>query len=163
MTAATRSSSVTPVVSNVISGRIIHKETSNGIANLQVDLFDLDNWPDPEAPPSTTLSATTTAAASNGGIDVVTLYGIAERMGSIVTDETGKIEFNIINKDFNLPGKKPETKPDLVLVVLAPDEPGVDLGARVLHVAKDIRLNAGSREGYIIRLPTELLRSTRFP
>src|SRR5262249_7891758 len=138
------------------------KETSNGIANLQVDLFDLDNWPDPEASPPTTLSATT-SAASNGGVDVVTLYRTAERMGSIITDETGKIEFNIINKDFNLPGKKPETKPDLALVVLAPDEPGLDLGARVLHIAKDIRINAGGREGYIIRLPTELLRKHEIP
>lgn len=163
MTAATRSSSVAPVVSNVISGRIIHKKTSNGIANLQVDLLDVDNRPDPEAPPPTTLSATTSAAASNGGVDVVTLYQTAERMGSIITDETGKIEFNIINKDFNLPGKKPETKPDLALVVLAPDEPGLDLSARVLHIAKDIRVNAGSREGYIIRLPTELLRKHEIP
>jgi hypothetical protein len=154
MTAATRSSSVAPGVSNVISGRIIHKETSNGIANLQVDLFDLDNWPDPEVPPPT--------AASNRGVDVVTLYLTAERMGSIITDETGKIEFNITNKDFNLPGKKPETKPDLVLVVLAPDEPGLDLRARVLHIAKDTRLKAGN-EGYIIRLPTELLRKHEIP
>jgi len=61
MTAATRSSSVAPGVSNVISGRIIHKETSNGIANLQVDLFDLDNWPDPEVPPPTAASNRTWA------------------------------------------------------------------------------------------------------
>ena len=84
-------------------------------------------------------------------------------MGSIVTDDTGRIEFSIISKDFNLPGRKTETKPDLALVVLAPDEPGLDLNARVLHVARDIRLNAGSREGYIIRLPTALLQSKRIP
>src|SRR5258708_5914059 len=140
MTAATCSSaSVTPVVSNVVSGRIIHKETGNGIANLQVDLFDLDNWPDPELQDGNVIARAATNAAST--TDISTLYRTADRIGSVITDDTGKIEFNVIPKDFNLPGKKAEQKPDLALVALAPDEPGLDLNARVLHIAKDIRLN----------------------
>ena len=162
MTAVTRSSaSVTPVVSNIVSGRIVHKETGNGLANLQIDLFDLDSWPDPELGTDAVIGRAAANAAS--GIDVSTLYRTADRIGSVITDDSGKIEFNVVPKDFNLPGKKAEEKPDLALVVLAPDEPGLDLNARVLHIAKDIRLNAGSKEGYIIRLPTSLLAKHEIP
>jgi len=156
MAAASRAATVTPVVSNTISGRIIHKETGDGIANLQVDLFDLDDWPDPELNGDI-------ARVAGDGLDVVALYKNGSRMGSVVTDDAGRIEFSISSKDFNLPGRKTETKPDLALVVLAPDEPGLELNARVLHVTRDIRLNAGSREGYIIRLPTALLQKHDIP
>jgi len=156
MAATSRSATVTPVVSNTISGRIIHKETGDGIANLQVDLFDLDDWPDPELDRDI-------ARVGADGLDVVTLYKTGSRMGSVVTDDAGRIEFSISSKDFNLPGRKTETKPDLALVVLAPDEPGLELNARVLHVTRDIRLNAGTREGYIIRLPTALLQKHDIP
>jgi hypothetical protein len=48
-------------------------------------------------------------------LDDVIRRGSADRIGSIVTDDTGKIEFTLIPKDFNLPGKKTEEKPDLGL------------------------------------------------
>jgi hypothetical protein len=155
------STSVSPVVSNFVSGKIINKETGTPIANLQIDLFDIDNWPDPELSMAPALASA--ASSSAGGLDVYTLYRTADRIGSMITDESGTIEFAIIPKDFNLPGKKTEEKPDLALVVLAPDEPGADLNSRLLHIAKDLRLNAGSREGYIIRLPADLLKKHQIP
>jgi hypothetical protein len=162
MAATPRSSApVTQGVSNIVSGRIIQKETGSGIANLQVDLFDLDNWPDPELKEDGVVERSASSAAS--ATDVGTLYRTADRIGSVITDESGQIAFEIVPKDFNLPGKKAETKPDLVLVVLAPDEPGLELNARVLFIAKDLRLNAGSREGYIIRLPSALLAKHEIP
>ena len=62
------STSVSPIVSNLVSGKIINKETGTPIANLQIDLFDLDNWPDPEL--STTSVLATAASSSTGGLDV---------------------------------------------------------------------------------------------
>ena len=134
---------------------------SDGIANLQVDLFDLDSWPDPELGAAPSIASS--AAASTGNLDVASLYRTADRIGSAITPASGDVLFEATPKDFNLPGKQIEQKPDLILVVLAPDEPGLDLNARVLHVAKDMRLNAGSREAYIIRFPTDLLKKKQIP
>jgi hypothetical protein len=155
-----------------ISGKVLHKESSSGIANLLVELFDIDNWPDPEggsssvilrdsSPPSSiapTVPAASVApmASSSGLPSINTLYQFADRVGSCLTDSAGQFAFEVTARDFNLPGKN-EQKPDLVLVILAPDEPGMDLTRRVLHLAKDVRLNAASREAYIIRLPGDLL------
>jgi hypothetical protein len=150
-----------PPVSNIISGRIIHKETGEGIPNLQVDLLDLDNWPDPEFGPI--VLASTPAIGVPPPPDLSALYGVVDRIGSVITDTFGNIRFEIIPNDFNLPGKQIEQKPDLVLVVLAPDEPGVDINARLLYLTMDIRFNAGSREAYIIRLPTDLLKKKGIP
>src|SRR5262245_16287326 len=121
-----------PVVSNIVSARIIHKETANGIANLQVDLFDLHNWPDPELGVITAVGSA--AAPPPTTFDVSSLYRTADRAGSAVTDASGNVRFEITPNDFNLTRNQLERKPDLVLVVLAPDEPGVDLNARLLHM-----------------------------
>ena len=165
-----------------ISGKVLQKETASGISNLLVELFDIDNWPDPESTsvilrdgglpattPTVSSSAPTTIApsiaptdSSAGLPDITALYRFADRVGSCLTDSAGQFAFEVTAKDFNLPGKN-EQKPDLVLVVLAPDEPGMDIAKRVLHLARDIRLNAASREAYIIRLPTALLTAREIP
>jgi hypothetical protein len=122
MDTATTATSVDPIMSNFVSGKIINKETGTPIANLQIDLFDLDNWPDPELSTAPVLASA--ASSSAGGLDVYTLYRTADRIGSMITDESGTIEFATIPKDFNLPGKKIEEKPDLALVVLVPNSEG---------------------------------------
>ena len=50
-----------------------------------------------------------------------------------------------------------------MLLVLAPDEPGLELKRRLLHFAGDVRFNAGSKEAYLIRLPTSLLSEKEIP
>src|SRR5215471_1732573 len=122
-----------PPVSNIISGRIIHKETGEGIPNLQVDLLDLDDWPDPEFP--IILGPAPAIGPVPPPPDISALYRMVDRIGSVITDTSGNIRFEVIPNDFNLPGKQIEQKPDLVLVVLAPDEPGLDINARLLHLA----------------------------
>ncbi|MBZ5650805.1 MAG: hypothetical protein LAO18_10010 [Acidobacteriia bacterium] len=153
-----------------ISGKILHKESSSGISNLLVELFDIDNWPDPESaapiilrdssvPATPAVSPIDSSAALP---DITALYKFADRVGSCLTDSAGQFAFEVTAKDFNLPGKN-EQKPDLVLVVLGPDEPGMDITKRVLHLARDIRLNAASREAYIIRLSTAILTAREIP
>jgi hypothetical protein len=139
----------------IISGKILHKESGSGIADLLVELFDLDKWSDPEDPKNPSEVAADPAAVIDAN-DVPSLYKVAERVASEITDASGQFTFQVTTKDFNLP-RKTEQKPDLVLLVLAPDEPGLTLNQRLLHFAKDVRLNAGSREAYIIRLPNALL------
>lgn len=150
----------------VFSGKILHKESGNGIADLLVDLFDLDRWPDPEGGDSPDASragaGTVRDPASIFAGDISTLYKIADRVGSVITDDAGRFTFEVTPQDFNLPGKN-EQKPDLVLLVLAPDEPGLDLNKRLLHLSRDIYFNAGRKEAFIIRLPTALLKEREIP
>jgi hypothetical protein len=139
----------------IISGKILHKESGNGIADLLVELFDIDSLADPESGDSTVIARD--AAGAVAPTDISNLYKMEERVGSVYTDASGNFRFDITTKDFNLP-RKTEQKPDLVLLVLAPEEPGLDLKKRLLHFSRDVRFNAGSKEAYIIRLPTALLK-----
>jgi hypothetical protein len=151
-------------VSNVILGKILHKESGAGIPDLLVDLFDFDAWPDPEEGDGTSgRDSTGDAGSARLPTDVAALYKLGERIGSVITDASGQFRFDVIPKDFNLPGTTPETKPDLVMVVLAPDEPGFDLAKRVLYFSKDVRFNAGSREAYVIRFNTAFLKEHDIP
>lgn len=153
--------------SNFVSGKIIHKESGNGLPDLLVELFDLDAWPDPEikgtSPAGTPSAGSPSSAAPPDPIaaltkgDVASLYKWGDRIGSVATDVSGQFNFEIFNRDINLPGKT-EQKPDLIMLVLAPDEPGLDPGIRLLHFARDIRYNAGTSEAYIVRLSTALLQ-----
>jgi hypothetical protein len=156
-----------PSTSNIISGKILHKESGNGIADLLVELFDLDNWADPEGGDSAVIERSTDGTARDPTApiirgDISSLYKVADRIGSVITDSSGKFVFDVTSKDFNLP-RKAEQKPDLLLVVLAPDEPGLDINKRLLHFTKDIYFNAGSKEAYIIRLPATLLIEKDIP
>src|SRR3989304_1418948 len=90
-----------PLASNVISGKILHKESGDGIPNLLVELFDLDNWADPEGTSSPVILRTgapasppdpATAAAVG---DIATLYKSADRLGSRITGETGEVSFEV--------------------------------------------------------------------
>jgi hypothetical protein len=156
-----------PTSTNLVSGKVLHKESGNGIANLLIELFDVDAWADPEG------AATGTVATADGGVTSVTttlpfngdlsaLYKLGDRIGSVITDAAGTFSFDVSAKDFNS-ARTSEQKPDLVLLVLAPDEPGLSPSDRLLHLAKDIYFNAGSSEAYIIRLPTALLEKKEIP
>ncbi|HKO96746.1 MAG TPA: hypothetical protein VJU86_07135 [Pyrinomonadaceae bacterium] len=145
----------------IVSGKVIHKESGSGIPNLLVDLFDIDSPNDPETPNVNlgngeflrTLSSPNAAAAD---------VEFWDRLGSVITDEQGryKVEFGL--EDANLPGET-EKKPDLMLVVLAPDEPGLEVGQRVLHFSRYIRYNIAGEESEIVRLPTSLLKAKGIP
>lgn len=148
------------LISNIVSGKILVKESGAGIPDLLVILFDIDNWGDPEERSDGALlrqSATGLNTSTNTGFDVSLLFKMGDRIGSTLTDASGEFLFDVIPKDFNLPPKTTEQKPDLVLLVLAPEEPGLDINSRLLYLSNHIRLNAGTRESYIIKLSNELL------
>src|SRR5882724_11250984 len=147
-------------VSNVVSVKILHKESRTPIANILAYLFDVENWPDPESRDSTRVDTNTSLSLAPD--NVAALFKTCDLIGSALTDDAGKCRFDVIPKDFNLPGRT-EEKPDLLLVVLAPEEPGLDLRKRVLHFSRDVLFNAGTNEAYIILLPTTLLEEKGIP
>ncbi len=147
-----------------VAGLILNKDTNLGVRNVVVELFDLDGWTDPEASNGQTgviLRGATTSTTVDAP-DLTSIYKIAGRIGSVITDVKGAFSFDFSSRDFNLRGKT-EQRPDLFLVVLAPDEPGIDLAKRVLHFTRDVYFNSGSREAYVIRLPGALLAEKQIP
>lgn len=151
------------VAKGIITGKVLHKELGKGIPNLLIVLFDIDHNLDPEEYDGPVVKKTvdglnaTTSTNSTPYPDISSLYQYGDRIGSTLTNALGEFAFEVDSKDFNLPPKKIESKSDLVLVVLAPEEPGLDLNSRLLYLSNDIRWNAGSKEAYVIRLNNELL------
>jgi hypothetical protein len=144
-----------PETTNIVSGLILNKDTCQGIRNLLVVLFDLDAWNDPENEKAGVITREIGTITTNPDLNM--LYTMADRVGSVLTDENGRFLFEINKRDFNLPSGK-EQKPDLLLMVLAPDEPGLDLNKRLLHFSKDVRFNIGTREAHIIRFSSAFLK-----
>ena len=155
-----------PTVSTIVSGKVLHKESRNGIGDLLVELFDLDAWADPEGGESAATGRDAASIARDPlsliGGDIGNLYKLGKRVGSAATKPSGEWVVELTAKDFNLP-RKAEQKPDLVLLVLAPDEPGLGINKRLLHLSMDIRFNACSSEAHIILLPTGLLKERGIP
>ncbi|HEY9261164.1 hypothetical protein [Chitinophaga sp.] len=142
--------------SNTISGKILHKESGAGLADLLVVLVDLDKWADPETAGGPVIARSSTAV-NNGGINISDLFSAGDRIGSVLTNTEGEFYLEVTSKDFNLPPGAKETKPDLLLAVLAAEEPDLPLEKRLLYFSLDARLNAGTYEAYIIKLKTALL------
>jgi hypothetical protein len=142
---------------NRINGRVIVRDTAVGIPDLLVILHDVDPGTVPEealltgAPP---VGIAPSAAASN--------TGIGDRIGSRLTDAQGRFEISYEDEEFRV--RNPDEKrPDLLLVVTGPEEPGVSAAARVLFTATEIRQNAGRQEEYLIRISADALTKAGVP
>ena len=121
--------------STIVTGKILHKESRNGIGDLLVELFDLDEWADPEGGESAATGRDAASLARDPlsliGGDIANLYKLGKRVGSAATKKlSGEFVIELTLRDFNLL-RKTEQKPDLVLLVLAPDEPGLPLSKRL--------------------------------
>lgn len=140
-----------------VSMKVLHKETNKGLRDLLVVLLDLDNFQDPETGP---VILRTSATNFPPEIDLTKLladYASYNRLFSGITDAQGEVAATIKPRDFNT-GKESEQKPDLLLLVLAPEEPGLDLNKRLLYLSNDFRVDAGSNEAYVVRLSSKLLK-----
>ena len=148
-------------------GRILVKENRKPIPNLLVALFDIDGWPDREHGGG---NETENSEAARAAIDPARLLDSdlslldkqGKRLGSVLTDATGGFTLAVATRDLTL-GKSTEQRPDLVLLVLAPDEPGLTPRKRLLHLSLDVRFNAAGNEAQLILLPTRLLKEHDIP
>jgi hypothetical protein len=151
---------------NKISGRVVLKETGLGIPDLLVVIHDAD--------PGTTAEDTPPAGGPAGGggpsrsrsrataAPAASHAGLGDRLGSRLTASTGAFEFEYEDAEFQLRNAS-EKRPDLLLVVVAPEEPGVDEASRVLYTSRAIRQNAGRIEQYLIRIPGDVLKKAGVP
>ena len=127
-----------------IHGKILLKETGEGIANLVIAAFDS------EMPWKEILSLRD--LRKEGKFDIGKL---GKRIGSVLSDREGRFLLN--QEDLQFEGV--ESRPDLILAVFAPedildiDDPFPRSAEdRLLYVSVAPRNDAGSEEAFIIRL-----------
>src|SRR5262245_40370247 len=98
---------------NIVSGRIIHKETGAGIPRLLIELINVD----PAGPPGRwwwgwwRTTVTSTCANLPPG----------DRVGSVATGVDGSFTLEYESSDVRRPGAD-EQRPALLLVVRAPED-----------------------------------------
>lgn len=89
-------------ISNLVSGKIFHKESGSGIPNLLVEIFDLDHWADSEGGANAeTPHGTIAAVAPIAAPALSDLYKVGDRVGSVITDAGGNFRLEISPQDFS--------------------------------------------------------------
>lgn len=132
---------------NTIRGKVLVRETGTGVADLVIVVYDLD----PREPPEEIFAS----LDGSKGADLWTRIR-GERLGSVATGPDGS--FNLTYEDAEFRGRTCERRPDLLLLVTAPEGRHAEACPEVLHVSCGIRQNAGRNEYYLIHLTRERLR-----
>jgi|GEM_PF-1611554 len=165
---------------NRISGSIVRDDTKQGISDVIVVLYDVDisnpNQGNPESrfEPSSSL-VQQYLQLIYGGRDAEEDQEIrqgqmaADRLGSVLTGSNGHFELEFDDEAFRV--NDAEARPDLVLLVVAPDRQGalinedsiyLSVGTpeymRIMHLSILPVRNAGRQEQVIIRIPPAVLR-----
>jgi hypothetical protein len=135
---------------NKISGRVVLKGGA-GISDLLVVIHDLD----PDTKPEEQIPGTPSSAVLSR------FQGEGDRLGCVLTrrDDTGRegyFELTYDDPEYQIRNPQ-EKRPDLLLSVWAPEEPGLDPRSRLLYTSNAIRQNAGRTEEYLIRLNADQL------
>ncbi len=132
---------------NTIYGKVVVKETGNGIEDLLIVVYDLD--------PQTKLQELLEICYDGKNFDIWQHIS-GDRLGSRLTDKNGNFDFQYDDSQFQV--KDREWRPDLTLFVVAPEDQSIGSCPKILHVSCGIRHNAGRIEHYIIKLPLQKLR-----
>jgi hypothetical protein len=137
---------------NTISGRVVVKESGVGIPDLLVGVYNVRDY----------------AQADQGWAHCISDGNPASvtSLGSVLTKSAGEFKLTYEGNDY--PGEESEVKscekgPNLVLVILAPEESGKDFNSRLLFSSTAVRYKAGQSEQFLIRLTEEELKKTGIP
>jgi hypothetical protein len=144
---------------NQVSGKVLLRETGAGIPDLLVEIYDVDPATKPE---EVIYAGGATGIRPPAFSSIVSQPNLlSDRLGCVPTGAGGAFALKYNDAEFRRRNPE-EQRPDLLLVVRAPDEmDGMTDG--LLHVSRDIRQGAGSREAYIIRIPAQRLAAAGIP
>jgi hypothetical protein len=132
---------------NKISGRLVLKESGAGIPDLLVVVYDVD----PDTRPEETMPPMPGSAPPPGS------QGDGDRLGGVLTKGNGEFELSFEDAEFQTRNAQ-EKRPDLLLSVWGPEEPGVEPSTRLLYTSTALRQGAGRTEEYLVRLSADQLR-----
>lgn len=141
---------------NQATGKVMLKETKAGIPNLLVEVYNfaLGTRPEEILPGGVAPDRSTAAAAHT--------LALGDRLGSTLTGVGGQFSLTYDDEDFRRRNPQ-EKRPDLLLMVRAPEDMSAADKNNTLHVSKDIRQNAGVSEAYIIYIPSSKLAAAGVP
>lgn len=139
---------------NQVSGNVILTETRVGIPYLLIEVYDVDPGTVPEEPVIPHGATGIRPSASTSLASHPNLIG--DRLGSVLTDDRGIFTLEYDDAEFRRRNAD-EQRPDLLLVVRAPDEMDSSSDGGILHVSSEIRQGAASRETYVISIPAQRL------
>jgi hypothetical protein len=142
---------------NTITGRVTIKESGVGIPDLLVVVFDVDPNTQPEEVKPVPGPTPTPPPAPP--IAQPAAFPQGDRLGSVLTDANGAFTITYADEEFRVRNSD-EKRPDLLLMVFAPEEAGQDGNLRPLFVSPAIRQNAGRTEHYLIRLAAQKMEET---
>jgi len=141
---------------NKISGKIVLKESGIGIPDLLVSIIDIDPKTQPEEIIASFVDGNNAPIAATG-------QGFpGDRIGSVLTNTNGTFELAYEDDEFKIRNEN-EKRPDLFLIVQAPEESGRDFKSRILFTSIAFRQNAGRTEQFLIWLTTEQLKNADIP
>ncbi|MCC6279948.1 MAG: hypothetical protein IT262_05075 [Saprospiraceae bacterium] len=148
---------------NTVTGKIVLKESGMGLSNLLVVIYDVD--PDSRTGETATSiliegnpSTSTPLAIQNNPAQGPTHFpeGLGDRIGSVLTDGNGAFTLQYEDTEFRVRNED-EKRPDLLLIVLAPERAGASSKDQLLFVSTEIRQNAGRIENYLIQIAADQL------
>src|ERR1051325_8451471 len=131
---------------NKIEGKVLVKETLVGVPNVIVTAYDIDLEPNRDEVFNTSIDP---------GVDFWSKFKNGDRLGSVVTDKNGL--FSLIYDDNAFRSNYVEKRPDIILVVTAPEQQGIEPCPTILYISCNIRKNAGRIENFIVWIPSQLL------
>lgn len=139
---------------NSISGKVLLKETGMGIPDLLVVIYDLD--------PGVRLDEPFGNFEPTGIAPLPPQGQLGDRIGSILTAADGSWTLSYEDEEFRQLNQV-EKRPDIQLMVLAPEDADSQAPPIVLFNSKVLRVNSGRTEAYLIRLTAEQLKAAQIP
>ncbi len=142
---------------NKITGKITLTSSNIGIPNLLVVVYDVDLG---------TLSEESIIKLFVEGKELISqplkilndnkkpidgFDGLGDRIGSVLTDNNGQFSIEYEDEEFRIRNKG-ERRPDLLVLVYAPEINGKLVNDNLLFISPEIRQNAGKKESYFIQL-----------
>ena len=154
---------------NKIQGKILTKESGIGIPNLLVVVYDIDS-----RTPNDIQESYKDEIQNPQPVNINYYWAKinGDRIGSVITGKDGEFELSYEDAEFMI--EKKESRPDLIVFVLAPEEnlanastpviPPLNLTHRpliypepssppvTLYISRLLRANAGKIESYVIKI-----------
>lgn len=134
---------------NTVTGKVTLKESGIGIPDLLVVLYDIDPGVKNEESFS---SPTSSGTETHPPTEIV----LGDRIGSVITGQDGSWQLNYDDSEFRILTPT-EKRPDLQLMVLAPEDGDSEKPSTILFTSKLLRINSGKIESYLIRLTSKQL------
>lgn len=131
---------------NTIAGKVTLKESGLGIPNLLVVIHNSDRSP-----------ASITASSGGSAIAQPSSEVFGHPIGSVLTASDGSFSLSFEDSEFRA-ANGANKRPDLFLIVLAPEESDHGSPPGVLYQSSASRQNAGRTESFFIRLTAAQLK-----